>query len=244
MAAADFTTGLKYCPKCDKTKGIGEFGKSGSRPDGLQVWCRKCKREAGIEYEKKNKERLRPIRKAWALRNPDKVRARSLRFQTKWRLRDPIGFYAYYKKYRPPEVERQYNQAKYWKDPEKTRAGARARYAANVDHARDLARKYARQNPERVRAGSISYKARKRGAEGRHTGADIKRLFKLQKGKCAYFWFCHTSIKKKYHVDHIIALADGGTNWPWNLQLTCPRCNMMKHRMSPHAFAKRIGLLI
>ncbi len=44
-------------------------------------------------------------------------------------------------------------------------------------------------------------------------------------GKCAY---CLTSIEKRYHIDHVIPLTRGGSNWPMNLALACVRCNTSK----------------
>jgi hypothetical protein len=34
---------------------------------------------------------------------------------------------------------------------------------------------------------------------------------------------------KEQHIDHIVALANGGTNDPTNLQYLCPSCNLAKH---------------
>jgi 5-methylcytosine-specific restriction endonuclease McrA len=53
----------------------------------------------------------------------------------------------------------------------------------------------------------------------RKTGDDIKALLISQGGLCNA---CKCDISTSYHVDHVIALARGGTNWPDNLQLLCP----------------------
>ena len=63
-------------------------------------------------------------------------------------------------------------------------------------------------------------RARKPGAEGFFTPADIKRIFGLQRGKCPG---CRKPLGAKFDVDHITPLAKGGTNWPRNLQLMCGR---------------------
>ena len=35
--------------------------------------------------------------------------------------------------------------------------------------------------------------------------------------------------RKEYHVDHIVALTNGGDEWDLgNLELSCPRCNLSK----------------
>lgn len=37
-----FTRNFKYCPKCRRTKNVGEFYKSKTKDDGLQSYCRVC----------------------------------------------------------------------------------------------------------------------------------------------------------------------------------------------------------
>jgi 5-methylcytosine-specific restriction endonuclease McrA len=98
-----------------------------------------------------------------------------------------------------------------------------------------------RDNPERSRSLHRNRKAKLRSAEGSHTGDDIKRLFIAQKGKCAY---CAVSLKNGYHVDHIVAIANGGSNDPRNLQLACAPCNMSKGASHPIDFARRKGRLL
>jgi len=35
-------TTKKHCPRCDKMRGVEEFGKDVTRKDGRRVWCRPC----------------------------------------------------------------------------------------------------------------------------------------------------------------------------------------------------------
>jgi len=67
--------------------------------------------------------------------------------------------------------------------------------------------------------------ARKRNAEGIHSSKDIADILQLQNGKCKV---CEVDVSAGYHVDHLIALVNGGTNWPSNLQILCPSCNTSK----------------
>lgn len=95
--------------------------------------------------------------------------------------------------------------------------------------------------PATFKANARNRKARVREAEGRHSSDDIAALYKRQKGKCVY---CKASIKNERHVDHIMPIALGGSNWPDNLQLLCPPCNLHKRAMHPTNFAQRIGMLL
>lgn len=90
-------------------------------------------------------------------------------------------------------------------------------------------RKWWKDNPEHGAAIRRGYKARKRNASGKHTGADIKQLFADQCGLCAA---CKTALSK-YHVDHVMPLILGGSNDKSNLQLLCPTCNMSKGGKHP-----------
>jgi 5-methylcytosine-specific restriction endonuclease McrA len=98
-----------------------------------------------------------------------------------------------------------------------------------------------KKHPERAaNTGRNNYAKRKR-AEGRHTVADIKRIRGAQKDKCAV---CRTKLRGAGHVDHIVPLSGGGTNWTSNLQLLCEGCNLSKHARNPIEFMQSRGFLL
>lgn len=96
-------------------------------------------------------------------------------------------------------------------------------------------------NPEAARTAGRNRRARKRLASGKHTAADIKDLYALQKGRCGN---CRCSLKAGFHVDHKIALANGGTNDRSNIELLCPPCNLRKHAKDPIVWARENGRLL
>lgn len=96
-------------------------------------------------------------------------------------------------------------------------------------------------NPDAVNSNSRNRRARLRGAEGAHTAEDIKRIHAAQNYKCAE---CRAPTKKQKHVDHVMPLALGGSNWPENLQILCPLCNDIKGAKHPLDFAKQKGRLV
>lgn len=98
-----------------------------------------------------------------------------------------------------------------------------------------------KRNPEKTSMYARATAAKRRSAEGRYTSADVERLMAMQKGRCAY---CAGSIIDSYHIDHVMPLALGGTNWPDNLQLLCPPCNLAKGAKHPVDFAQTQGLLL
>ena len=61
-----------------------------------------------------------------------------------------------------------------------------------------------------------------------------QRLYEQQNGKCAY---CGARKRiGRMTLDHIIPLAQGGTDSAHNLQCTCKMCNRFKGCMLPNEF--------
>lgn len=126
--------------------------------------------------------------------------------------------------------------------------------SANRDRLSYKSSEWAKLNPERAKviransrkrnkeaSNSITRKRRAalRNASGVHTKQDIEQLFQLQRGQCA----CCRSKIGKYHVDHIVPLAGGGSNDKANLQLLCPACNTSKGARVPEEFMQTRGYL-
>jgi 5-methylcytosine-specific restriction endonuclease McrA len=186
--------------------------------------CVECTRLHSLAWISANPEPGRARARAWQAANPEKKRER----QRAWRAANP-------------EKIREWGRA--WKTANRKRESERirARYAANPELAREQARARRAANPEMARAQVRNSRARRRAAEGSHTAADIARIIEAQGYKCA---LCRKSVKKKYHVDHILALVNGGANWPSNLQILCPSCNCSKGAKDPIDFAREMGKLL
>lgn len=125
-----------------------------------------------------------------------------------------------------------------WTDEDKAKAAAY--YVANKHRINARQSAYKKANPEKSRQHYHTRRARLAGTVGR-LSADIEsRLLKLQKCKCAN---CACKLVK-YDLDHIVAIANGGTNTDDNVQLLCPTCNRRKHAKDPIAFAQEQGRLL
>lgn len=179
-------------------------------------------------------------KKVWAKNNPGAVKE----YQRKFGRENRDSIFIRNKRWRsenPAKVKAQ-KQAEYLRNKDKILARNKL-YRQSIDKniARESDRKKREKNPESYRAYKKNYKARKRQAKGSHTGEDIRAIFKLQRGKCAY---CRQKVGKKYHVDHIQSLFRGGTNDRTNLQISCARCNHTKHAKDPMVFARSLGMLL
>jgi 5-methylcytosine-specific restriction endonuclease McrA len=122
------------------------------------------------------------------------------------------------------------------------RAAQRSAYrVANLERLKVLIADWQKNNPHKRRANEAKRRALKRDSSGSYTADDIAELFALQNAKCGY---CNKSIKRRFHVDHIIPLALGGPNIKPNLQLLCPSCNSRKGKKHPVDFARSLGMLV
>jgi 5-methylcytosine-specific restriction endonuclease McrA len=101
----------------------------------------------------------------------------------------------------------------------------------NADIFLDIRKRYRDSNPEKMRELSSRRRGRLSKAEGSHTADDIRRIFESQNFMCPG---CDKDLKNEgYHVDHIMPLFLGGSNWPWNLQILCRSCNSSKGAKHP-----------
>jgi 5-methylcytosine-specific restriction endonuclease McrA len=112
------------------------------------------------------------------------------------------------------------------------------------ERARESDRKKRAKQPEKILTRNRNRKARIRALPGQHTASEVAQLFIIQRGNCAG---CQVALVKsgkgKYHVDHVVPLARGGSNGPENLQLLCKKCNLKKAAMDPYEWANLHGLL-
>jgi 5-methylcytosine-specific restriction endonuclease McrA len=115
----------------------------------------------------------------------------------------------------------------YANNKQRNYANSRRCKLTNPEQTRALQRKHMLKPSakERQRSHNLTRIARQKNAPGKFTAADIRLLMVQQNGQCK---LCGVMIILKFHIDHIVPLVAGGSNWPFNLQLLCPTCNMKK----------------
>jgi 5-methylcytosine-specific restriction endonuclease McrA len=131
-----------------------------------------------------------------------------------------------YEKHRAATIARAAEWGK--ANPEKKRAAARATakrlYEADPEKYREKHRQWGRENPDKVRHNTQVRRARKIGAAGSHTLADLMARFEVHGNRCVY---CGAA--GQLTPDHMIPLSRGGSDWPANIVPACLRCNQSKH---------------
>lgn len=190
---------------------------------------KEAKRIRARELYQINKESILARKKAWAVANPEKVKAIKARVRSKSEI-----------------VERERAKHREW-------------LANNADHVREYRKKYRSNPEKKLqeknyraewrikKASDITVmkrneRAKKRNAPGSHTLEDVEYLFLMQKGKCAICKRC--LLENGKHVDHVIPLSLNGSNDKLNLQLLCPSCNLSKHNKHPVDFMQSRGYLL
>lgn len=153
----------------------------------------------------------------------------------------------------------QYEKRNAWgkKNKEKLAEKAKEWRAANKEWCYEYRKKWAAENPEKVRQSVYKWRksnpeicgtlmqnrrARERAIDGVLSVDLVKRLFKLQRGKCACG--CKQPLGSDFHRDHIMPLALGGTNEDSNIQLLTAKCNLQKSAKHPVDFMQQRGFLI
>ena len=100
----------------------------------------------------------------------------------------------------------------------------------NREKVNELSRIWTNNNKHKKKASDRLNKSSRKNAEGYFDGDDVLALKIAQNNKCAN---CHTDVSVEYEVDHILPIKRGGTNWPNNLQILCPKCNRRKQAQHP-----------
>lgn len=234
---------MRACSKCGVEKPLTDehyhrmSGGAGKPRKPYPGYCRDCYRAREREYQatryvEKRGDVLANMN-AYRAANPEKV--------AEWEARRPdrTEYNAARKKriwaaMTADERLDSYEKLKAWKraNPDKVAEVTRRTFEKHREARTAYRLQWARDNPVAVAANRDRRRAKLMGANGSYSKDDVRDLLKTQGRFCRY---CQTPLTK-FHVDHFIPLARGGSNWPSNLVLSCPPCNFSKADKMPWVF--------
>ena len=73
--------GFKRCSRCGEVKPISDFNKCKRKSDGLQCWCKQCKKDVNAAWYVKHKEKVAECQAEWRNLNKEKI----AEYQAEWR---------------------------------------------------------------------------------------------------------------------------------------------------------------
>jgi len=65
---------MKKCIKCGELKSFSEFHKDNNRKDGLQSWCKECRKE----YQENNKDHIKKRQKEYRKNNKEQIQKQQI----------------------------------------------------------------------------------------------------------------------------------------------------------------------
>lgn len=177
-----------------------------------------CKRCGCTDFNKwgKCKECVSTKNRLWRERNKD--------YHAKWKENNPN----YRKEYYEKNKVSMYKAHRIW-------------VIHNIKKVRLYRKKWDLNNKEIRRIHSQNRRARIIKNNGKLSKHILKKLFVLQKGKCA---FCKKGLGNDINLDHIMPLALGGNHEDSNIQLLHSSCNYKKGKFDPIKFMQKNGFLI
>lgn len=230
---------IRFCKKCQCET---ERKKSGACKPCCAAWSaanRDRGRESEAKYRERNKQKRKDAKAKYRQENAEKIAAQSAIYYQKTKDARLAASRCWASK----NKERKAATTSTWSALNRVKArGYSAKWRENnPEKVREKRAIWNRSNPDKCRVYSHNRRAKKRESGGKLSPDIAKRLFKLQRGKCAC---CGIPLGDDYHLDHIIPLELGGSNNDCNVQLLRTSCNLKKGARHPVEFMQSRGFLL
>lgn len=209
-------SGTKVCIKCHKEKPRTEFYFQRDTKDGITAQCQDCSKERSKKWIKDNPEKSMK----WYWEN----REYSISLNREWKDRNADYVKQYKHKY---NKEHKKEIQEYRKDYlRRNREKIKKHRRDTLDQTRITRQRWAKNNPELVRARGHRHRAKVRGNGGSYTADEWAALCDSYGRMCLSCGKHHN--EEPLTVDHVIPVSKNGFNYIFNIQPLCLRCNQSK----------------
>ena len=143
---------MKICKKCGLDKLFDDYGDNRKNVDGKAIYCKECERLRGIEYRKKNSEKVKESSKKWRNNNIENYKKTIEKYLEK----------------NPHMVSKErikiYRQDEEFKKKENLKK--KEYYRDNIEQEREKSKKYYHDNKQVIRKKNNDWKNNKRKNDG------------------------------------------------------------------------------
>lgn len=229
----------KTCKTCGTTKPTSDFHRK-QVVNGKLYYRASCKDCTNAELRlKRQDEKWKSTRsehiKIDRQNNPEKYRNYYKNKKEKETTEQRLQRLEYAKKYSANNK----NKMQSYRTKTKIQLWSSTFYEKHKEKIKLLNLEYKKRNLDKCREWRIN-RERRVNLEALSSGI-VKRLYRLQSGKCAC---CGEKLLDDFHVDHIIPLSKGGRNVDSNVQLLKSSCNMKKSSKDPIDYMQSKGYLL
>lgn len=203
---------MKTCSKCRESLEDVLFGPDSSQSGGLSCYCRPCRRLRDKERRQTNLEEIRAKDRQRYAQAPEAVKSRNL-----------AHYYEHREKILPSMRDR---SKRHWQEnKEYLTIQHRTYYLEHKEQQLAYAQEYMKTRRDLIAKSNHNRRIKLKNApkDGTVTLKAITELLISWTGVCP---FC--ARKADPTIDHILALANGGSHSLDNLQLMCGSCNSSK----------------
>lgn len=173
----------------------------------------------------KNKEKIAAYKKLWYKRNKSKILQKSAEYRAA--NKDEIKIRKAKRQIEHKDRLNKISKSYYHQNKDRAKEISKAYYEKNKEDIKARTALWQKSNPEKNKLLRANYKGRRRARQHKTSiGRVSYKAVKERNGMVC--GICTLEIKDKYHYDHIIPLAKGGSHTTGNIQLAHPKCNQLK----------------
>lgn len=176
------------------------------------------------EHYYRHRESILVKQKAYAQKNREKISVRWSAWYQK--TRDRKRAYDKKRMQTPGAIESHRKACREYarRNPIKNKAWS----LSHPEELKELKNRWAKEHPENAKLGCKRRRARILGCKSDSTAETFYKFVRSKKRIPCYY--CGTIISgKKAHIDHIVALSKSGNHASDNLCASCPSCNLKKN---------------